>query len=71
MYIFPGQQCASQMQDTTHQHPQQRDNAAILEINHLAKNPKWEALIKFFYDNNQRKLTWIDYRLPIQWLQVV
>ena len=23
--------------------PKQRDNTAILDINHLAKNPKWEA----------------------------
>ena len=50
--------------------PQQRDNAAILDINHLGKNPKWEAAIKFFYDNKQQQITWLDYKLPINWMQV-
>ena len=50
--------------------PLQRENAAILDIQHLAKNPKWEASIKFFYDNKMAKLTWIDYQLQITWQQV-
>jgi len=51
--------------------PQQRDNAAVLNINHLGKNPKWESSIKFFYDNAQQQITWLDYQLHIQWNQVV
>lgn len=51
--------------------PRQRDNAAILNINHLGKNPKWESSIKFFYDNAQQQITWLNYQLHIQWSQVV
>ena len=50
--------------------PKQRDNAAILNILHLEKNPKWESAIKFFYDNTQKKITWLDYQLHIQWAEV-
>lgn len=50
--------------------PQQRDNAAILDIHHLAKNPKWESTIKFFYDNQKQQISWLDYNLHIQWNQV-
>lgn len=50
--------------------PEQRDNAAILDIKLLSKNPKWEAAIKFFYDNTLQKITWLDYRLHIDWAQV-
>lgn len=51
--------------------PKQRDNAAILDIHHLAKNPKWESSIKFFYDNKLKQITWLDYQLHIQWKEVV
>ena len=50
--------------------PKQRDNAAILDINHLAKNPKWESTIKFFYDNQTQQISWLDYNLHIQWSAV-
>lgn len=50
--------------------PLKRDNAAVLDINHLAKNPKWESVIKFFYDNKKQQIYWQDYRLHIQWNQV-
>jgi hypothetical protein len=50
--------------------PLHRDNAAILDINHLGKNPKWEAAIKYFYDNNKQEINWLDYHLHIQWTQV-
>lgn len=50
--------------------PQQRDNVAVLDINHLEKNPKWESTIKFFYDNKQQQINWLDYNLRIQWNQV-
>lgn len=50
--------------------PQQRANAAVLDINHLQKKLKWESTIKFFYDNETRKVTWLDYQLPILWSQV-
>lgn len=51
--------------------PQQRDNAAILDINLLEKNPKWESSIKYFYDNSKKIIRWIDYQLAISWNQVV
>lgn len=50
--------------------PKTRANAAVLDINHLEKNPKSEITIKFFYNNKIKQLTWIDYRLAIQWVQV-
>lgn len=50
--------------------PKQRDNAAVLDITYLNKNPKWESSIKFFYDNRKQQITWIDYNLHIQWNQV-
>jgi hypothetical protein len=50
--------------------PKQRDNAAILDIKRLEKNPTWESSIKFFYDNNKKQMTWIDYQLHIQWTEV-
>ena len=50
--------------------PKQRDNAAVLDINHLTKNPKWESTIKFFYDNQTQQISWLDYNLHIQWKEV-
>lgn len=50
--------------------PSQRDNAAVLDINYLNKNPKWESTIKYFYDNQKQAITWLDYRLHIHWNQV-
>lgn len=50
--------------------PQQRDNAAILNIDHIEKSPKWETPIKFFYDNAKKQITWIDYQLYICWPEV-
>jgi hypothetical protein len=51
--------------------PQHRNNAAILDIHCLAKNPKWEAAIKFFYDNTKKEINWLDYQLHIKWEDVV
>jgi hypothetical protein len=51
--------------------PKQRNNAAVLDIHHLEKNPTWESSIKFFYDNKKQKMTWIDYPLHIHWDEVV
>lgn len=50
--------------------PQHRDNAAIFDIQLLAKNPSSERVIKFFYDNSKQQITWLDYRLHIQWQDV-
>lgn len=50
--------------------PKKRNNAAILDINHLDKNLISERAIKYFYDNKQKQLTWIDYPLHIQWSDV-
>lgn len=50
--------------------PIQRNNAAVLNIECLAKNPKWESSIKFFYDNTQKVISWLDYGLHINWQQV-
>lgn len=50
--------------------PEQRDNAAVLDINHLVKHPAWEATIKFFYENHKQQMHWLDYNLQIQWTQV-
>lgn len=50
--------------------PEQRENAAILDIQHLEKKLKWEANIKFFYNNKLKQLTWIDYPLHIRWEDV-
>jgi len=51
--------------------PKQRDNAAVLDIQHLAKNPKWESTIKFFYDNQKQEISWLDYHLHVKWKEVV
>ncbi len=50
--------------------PQQRNNAAVLDIKQLDKNPKWESTIKFFYDYQKQEINWLDYNLHIQWNQV-
>ena len=50
--------------------PKQRDNAAILDILLLNKNPKWESAIKFFYDNGKREMSWLDYAMRIGWEEV-
>jgi len=50
--------------------PKQRENAAILDIQCIGKNPAWEAAIKFFYDNPGQQITWLDYQLPITWNQI-
>jgi len=50
--------------------PQQRENAAILAIQLLSKNPTWEAPIHYFYNNKKNQLTWIDYQLLITWAEV-
>jgi hypothetical protein len=50
--------------------PKQRDNAAILDIHLLDKQPKDETSIKFFYDFRKETLTWIDHQLAIQWSEV-
>lgn len=50
--------------------PLHRDNAAILEIRHLAKYPKWESSIKYFYNYENSRLTWINYQLRIDWKDV-
>lgn len=50
--------------------PKGRDNAAVLNIHHLEKNPKWESTIRFFYDNQKHEINWLDYNLHIQWNQV-
>jgi hypothetical protein len=50
--------------------PQHRDNAAILDITHLAKQPKQELLINFFYDNHKKEITWLDDAFRIQWDEV-
>ena len=47
--------------------PKRRNNAAILDINLIDKIPKWESPIKFFYDNNRRQISWIDYDINILW----
>jgi hypothetical protein len=51
--------------------PNHGDNAAILDITLLNKTLEWESPIKFFYDNNNRVINWLDYRLHIQWKDVV
>ncbi len=50
--------------------PEKRNNAAILDIERLDKNPKWESSIKFFYDNHSQQISWLDYNIHIQWKQV-
>jgi hypothetical protein len=50
--------------------PQMRNNAAVLDIHHLEKFPKWESTIKFFYDYKLRRINWIDYKLHVDWSQV-
>lgn len=50
--------------------PHYRDNAAVLDIKYLEKNPKWESSIKFFYDNQKKQISWLDYHLHINWSQV-
>lgn len=50
--------------------PLKRENAAVLDINHLAKNPKWESTIKYFYDYGKQRIYWLDYDLHIHWNDV-
>jgi hypothetical protein len=50
--------------------PKQRENAAVLDIHHLERYPKWESSIKFFYDNQKKEINWLDYHLHIQWKHV-
>lgn len=50
--------------------PKQRENVAVLDINHLSKNPKWESSIKFFYNNQIQQINWLDYNLHINWKEV-
>src|SRR5690606_11755639 len=50
--------------------PYKRDNAAVLDIGLLSKNPKWESSIKFFYDNQKQEINWLDYGLHINWREV-
>lgn len=50
--------------------PRERDNAAIFDIAHLDKYPRWESAIKFFYDNAKKQIAWLDYGLHIRWNQV-
>jgi hypothetical protein len=58
--------------ESTHQcDPQKRDNAAILNIHHLSKNPKREFCVKFFYDNQKQQIYWLDFNLHIKWSEVV
>ena len=47
--------------------PMRRDNAAILDIQHLDKQPKRETSIKFFYDFKKQELVWIDTELHVPW----
>lgn len=49
--------------------PQHRINAAILDINHLAKTPNWESPIQFFYDDNLQQITWNN-SFTITWQEV-
>lgn len=51
--------------------PKNRNNAAVLEINHLEKMPKWESTVKYFYDNKKQRITWIDYDLRIKLDEVI
>ena len=50
--------------------PARRENAAVLDINQLEKNPAWEKNIRFFYDNQKQELLWIDQQLHINWREV-
>lgn len=50
--------------------PQQRNNAAILNIEYLEKSPHWENTIKYFYDNIKNQIYWIDKQLNITWKEV-
>lgn len=50
--------------------PKMRNNVAILDINLLGKNPKWESSIKFFYDNRLQQITWLDHKLHVLWSEV-
>jgi RES domain-containing protein len=50
--------------------PQQRENAAILDIKHLNKTLEWQTPIHFFYDNEKHNLHWLEYDLAIEWVQV-
>lgn len=45
--------------------PKQRDNAAVLTIERLSKNPNWESTIRYFYDNQQQSISWIDYTFTL------
>lgn len=50
--------------------PEERDNAAVLDIHRLQKLPKWQTALNFFYDNKKKQLTWINYALTIKWTEV-
>jgi hypothetical protein len=50
--------------------PQQGNNAAIFNINLLAKNPNWESSIRYIYDYEREQVTWLDYSLTISWSEV-
>jgi hypothetical protein len=50
--------------------PHKRYNAAILNINLLAKSIKSDEQIKFNYDGLKNEVLWIDYNLNINWSQV-
>lgn len=50
--------------------PQQRMNAAILDINVISKNIASETSINFFYDNKKKQMLWIDRQLAIKWDEV-
>lgn len=50
--------------------PRQRDNAAVLDINHLDKYVNRVKSLRFFYDYEQKVLLWMDYKLQIAWSEV-
>jgi hypothetical protein len=50
--------------------PKHRDNAAILEIEHLEKKLKGETSIRYFYNYKKQRLLWIDSQLYIDWEEV-
>lgn len=49
--------------------PERRDNAAILDINLIAKNPSYQMRAGFYYDNKKKMIKWIDYDFSIYWDQ--
>jgi len=50
--------------------PLHRDNAAVLNIQHLAKEPTSETSIRLFYDYQKKQLTWINSQLRVHWEEV-